>query len=190
HTPDWIREKTRYLGGFSRYDDRTESVAECRQALNLPPTARIATVVNGSGGGAQEVSHWQAIARACPHWTFLLVGQVPVMEELPPNLKRVGFVDDTFPYLRAADVVVGSGGTNTMMEVGAARRPFLSMPEPRPFDEQVCKMKALERLQLTRVVETDLPPAKWPDILESTAGLDTGGWELIFAQTGTDDILA
>ncbi|WP_116106688.1 hypothetical protein [Lewinella sp. IMCC34191] len=187
HTPAWVREKTLYLGAFSRYDERQESVADCRSQLGLSDQ-RVVTVINGSGGGAQEISRWQAIAHATPDWTFLLVGSVSSIPEPATNLKRIGQVDDTFPYLRAADVVVGSGGTNTMMEVGAARRPFLSRPEPRPFDEQGCKMRALEQLGLTRIVDPDLAPGEWPALLEQAAGYRTEEWDTLFAWTGTDSL--
>ncbi|PPK88629.1 hypothetical protein CLV84_1598 [Neolewinella xylanilytica] len=187
HTPAWIRRKTRYLGAFSRYDHRTESKAVCREQLKLERDAKVVTVINGSGGGAREPGHWGAIARACPEWTFLLVGKVEAATDGPDNLQFVGLVRDTFPYLRAADVVVGSGGTNTMMEVGAARTPFLSLPEPRPFDEQLCKMRALERLDLTRILEPNLPVDAWRDRLEDAAGLDTSAWDPLFAWRSDDD---
>ena len=180
HTPDWVRHKTYYLGAFSRYDQRTETREACRRELQLPSEGRILTVINGAGGGAQEISRWEAVAQACPDWTILLVGKLPASTRDLENLKPVGYVPDTFPYLKAADVVVGSGGTNTMMEVGAARVPFLSLPEPRPFDEQSCKMRALERLGLTRSVSADLAPAEWGKLLETARRQDTRAWERVF----------
>ena len=181
HTPEWVRRKTHYLGAFSRYDGRSESRAACRRELMLPAERRVLTVINGTGGGAQEISRWEAVARSCPDWTLLLVGKLATPQRTPENLRCVGYVADTFPYLKAADVVVGSGGTNTMMEVGAARVPFLSLPEPRPFDEQLCKMRALERLGLTRIVEATLPAGEWGELLQNALDQDTRGWEEVFA---------
>ena len=185
HTPTWVRGKTDYLGAFSRYDDRTESKLDCRRQLDLSPARRVATVINGSGGGAQVPSHWGAVARANPEWTFLLVGQVPSATPNAPNLRRVGRVEDTFPYLKAADVVIGSGGTNTMMEIGAARVPYLSLPEPRPFDEQLCKMQALEKLGLTEIVGSAPSPSGWGALLERARGMQVEGWGRLF-QPGLD----
>ena len=181
HTPDWIREKTTYLGAFSRYDGRRESRGEARAQLDLSATERVVTVITGRGGGAQVSSGWGAIAAATPAWTFLLVGEFTALGAPPPNLRAAALQSDTFPYLRAADVVVGSGGTNTMFEIGAARVPYLSVPEPRPFDEQLYKVRALERLGLTRVL-TDLPPPEqWAGLLEAARNQPTTGWDGLFA---------
>ncbi|THH40374.1 hypothetical protein [Neolewinella litorea] len=190
HTPQWIREKTLYLGAFSRYDDRTEGRVECRMKLGLSVDERVVTVINGEGGGAREQGQWARIAEAVPEWTFLLVGQVMASGSEPGNLRAVGRQDDTFPYLRAADVVVGSGGTNTMFEIGAARTPYLSLPEPRPFDEQACKMRALERLGLTRIVDPKLSPTQWREALERARQQPVGEWDSLFAGRSLRDAAA
>ncbi|NJB86594.1 putative glycosyltransferase [Lewinella marina] len=190
HTPAWVRGKTTYLGAFSRYDHRTEDRLSCRQLLGLPPDARIATVINGRGGGARVPSEWAKIAAAVPDWLFLLVGEVdPDSATGPGNLRAAGRQSDTFPWLRAADVVVGSGGTNTMFEIGAARVPYLSLPEPRPFDEQHCKMEALQRHGLTRIVPPGLPPAAWREWLEAAREQEVKGWDDLFASPPLSAIL-
>ena len=181
HTPAWVREKTTYLGAFSRYDDRTETRQAARAQLGIPRSARVVTIINGTGGGAQVPAKWQAIAAAAPTWTFRLVGVVEDTGSGPQNLTTVGFVTDTFLQLKAADVVVGSGGTNTMMEIGAARVPYLSMPEPRPFDEQLCKMRALAARGLTHILDPDLPVTEWPSLLERMRVMDTSGWDTLYA---------
>ncbi len=177
HTPAWVRQKTHYLGRFSRYDRRREDRRACREQLGFTADQRILTVVNGEGGGARVQSRWEAAARANPDIDFLLVGRLDEMTTDLPNLHPVGFVTDTFPYLKAADVVVGSGGTNTMMEVGAARVPFLSCPEPRPFAEQYCKVRALERFGLTRRLPPHVPAEDWKKLLLEAQHMDVSGWD-------------
>ena len=184
HTPGWVREKTVYLGTFSRYDDRTETRATCRKQLGFTEEQTIVTVINGQGGGPQVGTRWRALAKAYPQRTFVLVGQVEAVADPPSNLVYAGFVADTYPYLKAADVVVGSGGTNTMMEVGAARVPFLSQPEARPFGEQLCKMQALERLELTRIVPEGTSVRAWGELLDEAAGMDVGRWKGINGSMG------
>ena len=181
HTPEWVREKTTYLGAFSRYDGRTDTRQAAREGLGIPQAAKVVTVINGTGGGAQVPANWRDVALAAPTWTFRLVGVIDAAAAGPPNLTRVGFVPDTFPHLKAADVVIGSGGTNTMMEIGAARVPYLSVPEPRPFDEQQCKMRALASVGLTHLLDPDLPAAEWPALLERVRHMDTAGWDTLFA---------
>ncbi|CAH0999475.1 hypothetical protein LEM8419_00775 [Neolewinella maritima] len=181
HTPGWVREKTTYLGTFSRYDERRETKVQCRRQLQLAIDQQIVTVVNGAGGASIAIGEvqgtWKEIARKCPDWLFLLVGRVGELIDPPANLHCIGFTPDTFPYLKAADVVVGSGGTNTMMEVGAARVPFLSQPEPRPFSEQQAKMEALERLGLTRIVPPTTLPTTWPALLTQALRMDLSAWD-------------
>lgn len=183
HTPEWVRRKTIYLGAFSRYDERRETKADYRKQLDLTERQKVVTAINGLGGGAQVQHEWEAIARATPEWTFLLVGKVETSSRVLTNLRFIGRVADTFPYLKAADVVVGSGGTNTMMEVGAARVPFLSRPEERPFGEQVCKMRALERLGLTRIVPERIDPGNWSSLLAAAAAMEVSGWDILFGRT-------
>jgi hypothetical protein len=179
HTPDWVREKTVYLGAFSRYDDRKETKEQCRRQLGLGIQQKVVTIINGAGGGAQVQSRWEAAAQSSPEWTFLLVGEVDSANGQAENLWVVGRVADTYPYLKAADVVIGSGGTNTMMEVGAARVPYLSMPEPRPFDEQHCKMGGLAGLGLTRMLPERVED--WPSLLTAAEQIDVSGWDRLKA---------
>lgn len=47
-----------------------------------------------------------------------------------------GWVEDLWPELHAADVVVSHAGQGAVADVAAAGRPLVVVPEPRPFDEQ------------------------------------------------------
>lgn len=176
HTPNWVREKTVYLGCFSRYDNRQEDRATCRKLIGCAPDDRLVVVINGSGGGHRSTRYWNRVAATNPTYHFVLLGKLAGAEDGPANLDRIGFVDDTFPYLKAADVVIGSGGTNTMHEVGAAGARYLSLPEPRPFGEQYCKMKALQQQGLTRIVGSDIPPAEWSKWLRRARDLRPERW--------------
>lgn len=179
HTPAWVRDKTIYLGVFSRYDTRTESREDCRRQLELDADERVVSVLNGGGGGHRSLRYWSRVARANPTHTWLLVGKLAGTESTPLNLRVAGYVADTYPYLRAADVIVGSGGTNTMHEVAAVNGRFLSLPEQRPFGEQYCKMKALMHQGLTRMLSHDLPPHEWAKWLSRADDLIPDRWLLL-----------
>lgn len=179
HTPDWVAKKTIYLGTFSRYDQRAETQSECRAALGFPEDDRLVTIINGSGGGQRSARYWSCVAAQNPGYTFLLVGKVSAADEARDNLRRIGYVTDTFPYLKAADVVIGSGGTNTMHEVAAAGARFLSIPEQRPFGEQCCKMEALQRQGLTYAVSTSTGTEAWTELLLRAEKLTPGRWSLL-----------
>lgn len=191
HTPAWVREKTIYLGAFSRYDRRSLSGVEARHALGYTCPKPLAVVINGRGGDDMSVAYWGAAARATPTWEWLLVGQLAATEdERPANLCMAGYQHDTYPFLRAADVVIGSAGTNTLMEIGAASRPYISLPEPRPFDEQYCKARALEQLGLT-LVQQQLPtPGAWAELLAQARLLPQDAWATLWAEPGLAEAAA
>ena len=180
HTPAWLRQKTRYLGTFSRYDDRNEPRPQVRSTLGYGPDRPLVTVVNGSGGDDRDATYWGEVARRHPDHDWLLVGKLRNEEEPPSNLRITGYVADTYPYLRAADYIIGSGGTNTMSEVAAVRGRFISLPEPRPFEEQHCKMQALANLGLTVMLTERPEPQDWTSILARADELDLDGWRQLY----------
>jgi predicted glycosyltransferase len=85
----------------------------------------------------------------------------------------VGAVADTFPYLVAADVVVGSAGNNTVMEIATAGTPYVSIPEERPFDEQRRKAEAIAHTGGAMVLPDWPAPERWSDVLSRARALDT-----------------
>ena len=195
HTEDRIRDKTHYLGLFSRYDTRKDGQADCRRTLlgaaqtgpALESTQHNAAkrwqkhvaIINGSGGDHQRTAYWEEVARLNPDHHFYLIGKLDGQTTQLKNLTVVGYVVDTFVYLRGADIIVGSGGTNTMCEIAAASGRFLSIPEPRPFGEQSCKMKALERYGLTRAVPLDTAATEWRKWLRRANDLQPARWRRV-----------
>ena len=192
HTETWVREKTIYLGLFSRYDDRTESKAAAVAAIGADKYRgqTLVTVVNGSGGSDRRVAFWEEVARDNPDHHFLLLGHLDAEASPVANVTTVGYAADTYPYLKSADVIVGSGGTNTMSEIGAATGRYLSLPEPRPFNEQVYKMRALERYGLTRVVALDADAKDWTKWLRRAGDLRPARWRELRSGTQLPNAVA
>jgi len=86
------------------------------------------------------------------------------------------WVEDPWPLLQRAGVVVTHGGQNALAEVAAARRPTVVVPQARPHGEQVANARAVERGGLA-VVERSWPAAgDWPEVLDRAAALDPGRW--------------
>ncbi len=132
--PDWIRQKTYYAGGFSRYAGRLLTKTKARRQFSIPAQQSTVVVMSGWGGRGNPLETIAQAAQACPAWQWWVVGPTSAgVDEMPTNMTLVGAVDDTFPYLVAADVVVGSAGNNTVMEVATAGTPYVSIPEERPF---------------------------------------------------------
>ena len=183
--PSWIRNKTIYSPGFSRYSSRQETNLVARERLNLALSEKVVLVINGKGGGKYSLAKIAAAAKITPQWRWLVVGEVERdCINLPDNIYVRGWVEDTYLYLKAADVAIASAGHNTVMEIGTAQVPFLCIPEPRPFDEQLIKAKILEKLGLC-LVETTFPNASLIEfILDELRSVDVGKWNQIMAADG------
>jgi len=85
---------------------------------------------------------------------------------LPNNLELRGWVDDADAQIAAATVVIGAAGDGVVSAVLAARRPFICMPEPRPFNEQVSKARRLGAVG-GAIVRFDWPAASdWTGLID------------------------
>ncbi|MBW3619132.1 MAG: glycosyl transferase [Actinobacteria bacterium] len=164
--PEQIRRRTFYAGGLSRpspdgsvpVDDVRRTV---RRQLGWGTHEPGVVVLRGSGGSGPAAGDLRAAMRSTPDHRWVVVGREDDADDVPST----GWVDDPLPYLAAADVVVGSAGHNTVMEVALLRRPFVCVPEDRPFDEQRRKAERLRELDLAEVVDRWPGPADWPAVL-------------------------
>ncbi len=118
------------------------------------------------GAGGDQVDR----ARVPGHW-LVADGGAPVAD-----------------LLERCSVVVGSAGGNVVAEVAAARRPFVCLPQERPFDEQLDQAHALEALGVAVVCR------EWPDdwavVLDRAAALDTERWSLLHDGRGAERFAA
>lgn len=173
-TPAWVRDRTTYVGGFSRHDGRPDD----QEVVEVPWRAdgQHVVVMSGTGGDGFDSDELVAAARATPDWTWHLLGDGAPVAHPPANLDPTGWIDDVFPYLFHADVVVASAGHNTVMEVASARRPMVCVPEERPHSEQHRKAQVLDDARLA-VVRHDWPAAReWSHLLDEARSLDTSRW--------------
>ncbi len=130
------------------------------------PVAGRVVVLNGAGGDGLGPSVDQARA-AAPAWEWIVLD------------RQAGtWVEDPWPVLCSASVVVAHCGQNAVAEIAAARRPAILIPQPRPFDEQYAMAVALERhggLPVT-VLDAWPAPAAWPQLLIRAAARSGSGW--------------
>ena len=183
--PSWIRDKTIYSPGFSRYSARKETRLDARQKLAISPSQKVVLVINGKGGSKHSLAKIVAVAIASPEWQWLIVGEIDRNEHhLPDNISLLGWCEDTYIYLKAADVAIASGGHNTVMEIGTARIPFLCIPESRPFDEQEIKAELLAKLGLCRLATTFPSPNTIEFTLDELQAMDVSKWDRILADDG------
>ena len=162
YEPAWLvphAGKTTYVGGISRFDGRPRP---SRPSERRPGVL----VLNGSGGADLDVDAITRCATAHPEfrWSSLGVAGGP-------------WVEDPWPQLCTADVVVSSAGQSSVADIAAAGRPAIIIAADRPFTEQRATAQALERAGLA-VVRPRWPDlADWPHLLDDARALGSDVWE-------------
>ena len=124
---------------------------------------RVTLLLGGSGTMLSE-DQVRLMREQTPDWDWTVVGG-------PGEWSR-----DLRPLIEAADVVVGHAGQSTVAEIAAARRPAVILPQPRPYDEQECTARALDRGPWPVLVERTLPLTDWDERLALAAKLDGADW--------------
>lgn len=154
-TPTWVREKTFYAPGIVR-SGRPDSSMRDDSVL----------VVLGRGGGVSDAERWAAAARATPARRWRVIGPCTMSADRPANLEIQGWVGDADAQIAAAAVVIGAAGDGVVSAVLSARRPFVCLPEPRPFDEQESKARRLAAVG-GAIVRHDWPqPQEWSGLID------------------------
>lgn len=122
-------------------------------------------VVMGTGGDPADGAYWAAVATAHPAQRWRVIGPVLRPDHLPANLDLAGWVADGDAEIAAAGFVIGGAGDGVVNAVLAHRRPFVCLPEARPFAEQEMKAARLAALGAAIVPEGRPDPAQWPALL-------------------------
>jgi UDP-N-acetylglucosamine--N-acetylmuramyl-(pentapeptide) pyrophosphoryl-undecaprenol N-acetylglucosamine transferase len=167
--PLWIRNKTFYSGGFSRFTGQPKAQ---RPPNTFGQRQGDVVVMVGMGGTEITLSAIAKTAASLPQyqWHVLGINALPDGTHrsmtLPSNLFCQGMVADVWPYLSWATAVVSNAGHNSVMEIDAAAVPFICMPAFRPFEEQHCKATVLARLNRCIAVEHWPTSVEWPDLLQ------------------------
>ena len=173
NTSEAVKRKTEYVGGICRHIGKSISKSNARQKLKLDPIRKTVVVTNGAYGSGRDADYLVELAELQSDYDWIVIGKLHgVPAELPENLHIVGSVPDTYPWLRAADIVVGSCGCNTMLEAAYAERPFVCLPEDRPYAEQRTKAEVLHRHGLA-VVRYETPElSDWSKMLREVERID------------------
>ncbi|CAL1692626.1 hypothetical protein MMB232_02801 [Brevundimonas subvibrioides] len=158
-TPDWVRAKTWYAPGL----------VETMPDPAVDP-ARV-VMVFGAGGGDADGAALAEAARRTPDLTWRVLGPMSPVTDPPSNLVVLGWVEDVATEIAAAGVVVGSAGDGVVAGVLAADRPFVCLPQSRPFDEQSSKARALARAGAAIALEAWPEAEAWPDLLTRARAL-------------------
>ena len=150
-----------------------------------PPAIRaeddVVLAVIGRGGEKIDSRRWADAAAATPGSRWKVIGPCAVPAICPPNLEFCGWVADAASQIARAGLVVGAAGDGLVGTVLAARRPFVCLPEDRPYGEQRSKAARLSALGAAVVAPSWPDPRDWPALLDRARALDPA------AQAGLDD---
>lgn len=167
-TPGWIIDKTMYAGCFSKSLGRKPiDTSEAKVSINNE--GKIVLVATSLGGSGVSMRSVNKLAKHAPDWQWIIVGLTN--DDMTPagNVCVAGVQQDIWSYLCAADVVIGSGGYNMIMEIGSANKPALLIPEERPFKEQYYNVLTLAKAGIVTMYDSfdDIPSDSIGEILAS-----------------------
>jgi hypothetical protein len=144
-------------------------IVEAREASEVERD--LILVVVGRGGGSSDGGVWAAAAASVPDMRWRVIGPCSSPPESPPNLELRGWVHDADEMIATAAIVIGAAGDGLVGSVIAHRKPFICLPEERPFQEQISKARRLSALGAA-IVCTDGPSSvHWPAALRQVPAL-------------------
>lgn len=159
-TPQWVRDKTRYLPGIT--------------ATRCSPSddgRDIVVVVIGRGGEPGRGDVFAHAARASPEWSWRVIGPCFAAHHPPANLEILGWVQNPEQEIAGATVVVGAAGDGLVGSVLGADRPFICLAQDRPFDEQRATARRLEELGAALTLSEWPEPERWPILIGEALAL-------------------
>jgi hypothetical protein len=160
-----VRRRIEPVGAISRFSSRrgAEPVAGKTEDGSVT-TPRSVVLLAGTGGSSIDVDRVKAAEAETPGWTWTVLG-------------AGNWVDDPWPLICAADVVVTHAGQNALADVAAARRPAIVIPEDRPHSEQATTAAVLAASELwPALVLARFARTGWTELLQEAATLDGGRW--------------
>jgi hypothetical protein len=157
------RRRLHCVGAISRFGSRS---SERRPSSGADAPRRL-LLLGGAGGSSLDAAAIAEARASTPDWHWTVLGS-----------HGGRWVDDPWPEICSADVVVTHAGQNALADVAAARRPAIVIPEARPHEEQVTTASVLAgSRRWPALVRWGFPVTGWPALLEEAVGLDGGLWE-------------
>lgn len=162
-TPEWVRAKTLYLPGIAQ------------PPVEADPAEKLVLVVFGKGGTAGDGDKLAKAARAWPGWRWRVIGPVAAPAQKPRNLEFAGWVASPEAEIARAAIVIGASGNGLVGAVMAADRPFVCIPEDRPFGEQHATARGLKALGAAIVLPEWPSACFWGRILDDALSMSGEG---------------
>jgi UDP:flavonoid glycosyltransferase YjiC (YdhE family) len=161
YRPAWLRrydERTHYVGSVSRFDGMPRYPAPESEA----PTGLLLAGAGGSGAPCDAPAE---LAAATPGLRWVAAGG------------GADWVDDLWPLLTAAEVVVTHAGQNAIADVALAQACAVVIPEQRPFGEQHATAAALSEAGIAVSVPRWPSSDRWAALVEGARRQDRQQWK-------------
>lgn len=179
HVEEWILDKTKYYGGFYNVSNKHSKLRTSEKPSVL--------IMRGKGLSSITNVNVKCAAEALSNYYWKAIGFDD--DETGSNYQILKRVNNPDVYLASADIVIANTGNNTVQEIGAYQKPFITWPEDRYFQEQCHKAKILERENLAIVIY------KWPDsriewnnVFTKAKKLHIEKWSNILNENNVQDI--
>ena len=143
------------------------AISRFRRSADDPrPVPNTVLLLSGAGGSALTSRMIDRARDDSPDWHWTVLDGTPER-----------WVDDPWPLICAAGVVVTHAGQNALADVAAAARPAIVVPQDRPHDEQGSTARALDADgSYPVIVQTTWPETGWSALLDAAQRLDGDRW--------------
>jgi hypothetical protein len=168
YVPPWLQPhaaKTSYVGGISRYDGRacpSPTPTGAADDTDLNADTHVLVLAGAGDGFGHQLGD---CAAACPGTRWTAIGG-----------SEGHWLDDPWPQICAADVVVTHAGQSAVADVAAARRRAVVIAQPRPYDEQSATATVLRRHRLATVARHRPDNRAWPGLISQALASDPEKW--------------
>ncbi|BBY31470.1 glycosyltransferase [Mycolicibacterium sediminis] len=163
YRPDWL----------SRYGPRVHAVGSISRFDGVPRPAMPddgvtrGLLLAGAGGSTVPACALEDLRAAAPGLEWIAAGG------------GSAWVDDPWPLISTADLVVSHAGQNAVADVALAGASAVVIPEERPFAEQFATAEALAASDVCVVVESWPTRAQWPALIDRALRSDRGRWSAL-----------
>jgi len=182
-TPLWVREKTLYLGFFSKFKSLSSGQKKS-QHLSLDSSTYHISYLKGFGGKESETHDLELWLEEFPVHHIIAIGNFENRLE-HPRLSYTGVIDDISPYVQRSEFTIAACGSNLVSEMACLQARLVAVPEERPFNEQKSLANQLEQKGLCAIydgnpIETVKNLARsgqvWENYVNYSAAEDLYSW--------------
>jgi hypothetical protein len=174
-SPRDVRNSSRtvHTGLLSRFSGRAGDRDAARRQLELAPEDRLVTVLGGKGALGVPDDELAEAAASTPGWRWhVLGGTTPSRSTVGGAVEHHGWVEDPWPHLLAADVVISGASLSSVAEVADAGVPLVVVPRRSSDSDERRFADALGRLGAAVPLGSWPPASRWAATLDAAAATD------------------